>query len=359
MNRYARQLALPEIDLIAQEKLNQTSILMVGAGGLGAAALPYLAGAGIGHIIIADHDTIDITNLHRQTTYKTAQQGLNKAQTLADYLRALNTEIKITTITQKISAPPMASFNLILDGSDNFETKAILNDIALSTHTPLITASVNQWQGQIGIFEGHEADKPCYRCLFPEFPKDARNCNEAGILGTTAGILGLFQAHIALLFLLKIEESTNNFISLDLKSIRISKLTVKKDPNCPYCHPEALALKDLDLSTTDLQSSAQDDRSYKNIILKEPPMIELITREDIDPNTCIIDVRQPEELAADPIDLSALHIPLPELIARLSELPEGKRLAFLCAGNIRSRQAAEYLAAKGYNNVCILDKFSL
>lgn len=351
MERYVRQLALPEIDLLAQEKLSQTTLIMVGAGGLGAPALPYLAGAGIGHVIIADHDGIDISNLHRQTVYKSNEEGQNKAERTAAYLRDLNPEIKISTITDKISADNANEFldghniNIILDGSDNFPTKALLNDIAINMGVPFITASVNQFQGQIGVFAGHEADKPCYRCLFPEFPDDARNCNEAGILGTSAGIVGMMQAHTALLYLLNIDqEKRENFININLKTMRIENLTTIKDMQCPYCN-----------------TPPQKERK----IAKEKTMTDMISIDQLnDENSIIIDVRQPEELVADPLNndlikTPPMNIPLPELVGRLDELPEGQRLAFVCAGNIRSVQAAEYLAAKGYENVCVLDKFTI
>ena len=351
MERYVRQLALPEIDLLAQEKLSQTTLLMVGAGGLGAPALPYLAGAGIGHIIIADHDGIDISNLHRQTVYKSNEEGQNKAERTAAYLRDLNPEIKISTITDKITADNADALlrdhntNIILDGSDNFETKALLNDVAIALGVPFITASVNQFQGQIGVFAGHEAGKPCYRCLFPEFPDDARNCNEAGILGTSAGIVGMMQAHMTLLKLLEIDQDRpENFASINLKTMRIESLRAPKDRHCIHC-----------------KNTSQKEQTTT----KEKTMTDMIGIDQLnDENSIIIDVRQPEELVADPLNndlikTPPMNIPLPELIGRLNELPEGHRLAFVCAGNIRSVQAAEYLSAKGYENVCVLDKFTI
>lgn len=344
LNRYIRQLALPEIDLIKQERLSQTHILMVGAGGLGAAALPYLASAGIGNITIADHDTVDVTNLHRQTIYKTAETGQKKAKLTAAYLHSLNPEITVNARTDKITRDnlPNETYDLILDGSDNFETKALLNDLSITTQTPLISASVNQWQGQIGLYEGFKENKACYRCLFPKFPTDTKNCNEAGILGTSAGIIGILQAHTALLKLLNVNEFL--FLSVDLKTLRISNIKTRKDCNCPHCHPERSGAQSKDLTPPNE---------------KEPPMVDLISKEELTENTCIIDVRQPEELEADPLPLASLHIPLPEFIARQGELPTDQPLAFICAGNIRSRQAAEYLSAKGRSDVYVLDKFSL
>jgi len=343
MNRYARQIALSEIGLQGQEKISNAHIVMIGAGGLGAAALPYLAAAGIGHITVIDHDVVDITNLHRQTIYRSDQVGLNKAECTRDYLTALNPDIIATAITDKFEGQS-PSCDLLLDGSDNFETKASMNALSVQTQTPLISASVNQFAGQVGIFEGYDDDKPCYRCLFPNFPTDARNCNEAGILGTTAGIVGLLQAHLSILKTTEALDLKFNFMSLNLKTMRSENIKAQKDPACPYC-------KD---ATTKIKTST-----------KEKTMTEMISIENLNnEDTIIIDVRQPEELIADPlvnplIQVTPLNIPLPELITRENELPSDKRLAFLCAGNIRSKQAADYLSAKGYENICVLDKFTV
>lgn len=349
ISRYTRQIALPDIGLNRQEQFTSAHICMVGAGGLGATVLPAIAGAGIGTITIIDHDTIDITNLHRQTIYRTDQEGQSKAECAAQYLRALNPEITVTAITEKLTADNageifarLENITLLLDGSDNFATKSLLNNIAITLQAPLISASVNQWGGQIGIFEGHKHNKPCYRCLFPEFPTDARNCNEAGILGTSAGLVGMMQAHTALLHILN-DESLINFNAINLKTIRNEFIKTPKNPNCPHCNHTV--------------------RNTKK--QKETKMPDLISIDQLnDTDTIIIDVRNPDELETDPltheqINTAPINIPLPEFIARINELPEGKRLAFLCAGNVRSRQAADYLAAKGYKNICVLDKFSL
>lgn len=350
MERYSRQIALTEIGLSGQEKLKNAHIVMVGAGGLGAPALPYLAAAGIGTLTIIDHDTVDIHNLHRQTIFKTNQIEKKKAELAAAYLKDLNPDITIHTITEKLTADNAQEFlgtveiSLLLDGSDNFTTKSLLNDLSIALRIPLITASVNGFNGQIGIFEGYKDNQACYRCLFPDFPLDARNCNEAGILGTTAGIIGMYQAHFALCYLLEIENiKAGHFFTFDLKSIRTDCIKAHKDPSCPHC-----------------QNSKKP-----TIQEKKTKMADLIHIQNLnDQPTIIVDVRQPEELIADPvhhplITHTPLHIPLPELLARRDELPTDKRIAFLCAGNVRSRQAADYFYAQGMENVCVLDKFSL
>ncbi len=349
MTRYLRQLSLPEMDLIKQDKLQKSCVLVVGAGGLGSIALPYLASGGIGSIIVIDHDTVDISNLHRQTIYRTEDAGQTKALLAQKYIKALNPECRIEAITEKLTEQNaqdllgIYDFDLILDGSDNFKTKSMLNSLSIALATPLISASVNQFEGQICLFKGHIHNNPCYRCIFPEFPTDARNCNEAGILGTSAGMIGIMQAHLAMLHLLNLNQNEDSFISVDLKTLSISHIKPQQDPDCPYCAKKTYT-------------------PTKEKIMKQA---ELISIQDLnDTDTIIIDVRQAEEIIDDPIQhenikQSPLHIPLPELTERLDELPKDQRLAFLCAGNIRSKKAADYLLASGTENVCILDKFSL
>lgn len=241
-NRYTRQLALPEMSPEKQETLRQSKILIVGAGGLGSAALPYLAGAGVGHIIVADSDQVDISNLHRQIMYKTDQEGRVKSTMAGVFLTDLNPEIDIYTIDQQISKDNAAKIvsthspDLLLDGSDNFETKALLNDVSIELHIPFICASISQFEGQIGSFEGYKAEKPCYRCLFPEFPESDETI---GPLGTCAAIIGAIQAHITLCRLLNIKLGHNKetpFTRVDLKTLETKHYAVKKDTSCPHCN---------------------------------------------------------------------------------------------------------------------------
>lgn len=366
MDRYLRQLALPELNRAAQKKLSGTRLLVVGAGGLGAAALPYLAGAGIGDITIIDHDNVDISNLHRQTIFKTEDAGKNKAELAAQYLRALNPDIKVKAIKEKLSynrhceetdhiqsgqstrqsrdcfaALAMTkNYDLILDGSDNFAAKYLLNEVSIATATPLISASVEQFKATIGIFAGHIPDAPCYACLFPRAPENACNCSEAGILGTVAGLAGLYQAHMALCFLLDIGAAkSGTVLSLDLKDFRLQNLTLSADPACRIC------------ANHKIQPIRAAQRS--------PAVITLIAARDLTPAHIVIDVRAPLEVQHEPMVNNALNIPLPELATRIHEVPKDKIIALLCAGNIRSRTGAEMLQAFGFENVCMLDRFSL
>lgn len=335
-SRYQRQLSLPGITPAHQKKLKATHLVMVGAGGLGAPALPYLAAAGIGKITIIDHDTVDTTNLHRQTIYKDAQSGQSKAALAAAYLKELNPDITVEFVTHKLENKDFPACDIILDGSDNFKTKTLLNEISIETTTPLISASVNQFEGQIGVFSGGHRGAPCYHCLFHQLPDNARNCNEAGILGTSAGITGLYQAHMTLIYLLGIGNlGLGSVLTLDLMTMRMRLLKLPKDASCPVC------------------SNMKHQPLPKENVMTE---IKLVARSELaNQDHIIVDVREDYELEADPID-NVLHIPLGQLPMRTNELPQDKVLAFVCASNIRSRKAAEYFAALGYDKVCVLDK---
>ena len=341
IERYQRQLALPEISVAQQAALGELRIALIGAGGLGSASLPVLAAAGVGHISIFDDDVVSVSNLHRQTIYKDCEAGQSKAELAAAYARGLNPDIEVLGHAERLSAESdLSGFDLLLDGSDNFETKATLNRISIKEAIPLISASVNQWQGQIGVFAGYASDRPCYHCLFPELPSDARNCNEAGILGSSAGLTGVYQAHLALCYVLGVGDVVpGDVLTFDFKNFRMQKLYLQKDASCAHC------------------KGGQEE--WQPLQTQENKMVDLISMDDLKAHDhIIVDVRTDAELEADPIE-GALHMEVSTVPQRHEELPKDKLLAFVCAGNVRSAQAAEYLQGLGYENVIVLDKFSL
>ncbi|MCK5374000.1 MAG: ThiF family adenylyltransferase [Alphaproteobacteria bacterium] len=405
MNRYIRQLALPEMDSIKQETLAKSTIFVVGLGGLGSAALPYLAGAGVGHIILADNDRVDISNLHRQIVYRADQAGQSKATCTGNFLCALNPDIHIHALNERIdnkNALELLSarnIDLILDGSDNFSTKSLLNKISIDMGIPLITASVTQFNGQIGTFEGYNSDKPCYRCLFPELPDMPNDCEELGVLGTSSAIIGLMLAHIALCRLLNIEIAHNAqhpFARINLKTLEIEHYALEKDPNCPHCANITPDNKEKEEEKTigwglkqgqglepDLKQTAKhaDEKEKEKEENKAKDLTPLLDEDDKKPvspmpqicsisihqiedfDSFIIDVRQAEEIEFAPIDHPLItqrphNIPLPELGSHIDDLPKDKRIAFICSKNTYSLYAAQYLMTKGFENVCILDRFS-
>lgn len=339
--RYSRHLSLPGFSTEQQEKLAQARVLVIGAGGLGAAALPALAGAGVGHITIADHDTISRSNLHRQTIYRDADVGQGKAEKASDYLRELNPDIEVEAVPSRFQEAGLpGDFDLVLDGTDNFAAKIFLNDWAVENSVPLVSASVHQFKGQVGVFAGHLADAPCYRCLFPDLPETAPDCSTAGVLGTASGMTGLLQAHLALLYLAGLGEAQpGDFLQMDFLNFRLSCFHVTKDRACKICGEKREA-----------KASAPSRPQCR--------YAPLVALSELPSGALIVDVREAEELESDPIP-GALHIPLMTIPERMDDLPQDRPLAFVCAGNVRSRHAADYLTARGLTNIFVLDKFSL
>ena len=252
IDRYARHLILPEIGGPGQAKLLQSSALVVGAGGLGAPLLLYLAAAGLGRLGIVDDDVVDLSNLQRQVIHATDNLGEPKVASAAKRVSALNPDIAVEEIEARLTAANAADlierFDLVIDGSDNFATRYLLNDTCYLAAKPLVSAALLRFEGQLSVFRAHEGPPhPCYRCLFPEPPPpDAvPNCAEAGVLGALAGVVGSLQAVEAVKSILGLGDSLSGRLLLyDALSMRFTVLEVPRDPACPLCGPQA-TIKDL------------------------------------------------------------------------------------------------------------------
>ncbi|MCK6510768.1 HesA/MoeB/ThiF family protein [Myxococcota bacterium] len=313
--RYARQLILPEIGPEGQRRLKQARLLVVGAGGLGSPALLYLAAAGIGHIGIIDPDQVDLTNLQRQILYDTQACGSPKAEQAHQRLQALNPQIHLTHYNERLDLSNalmlIGSYDLILEGSDNFVTKYLVNDACVLTKTPYIGASVRGFRGMLALYATQGG--PCYRCLFPEMPDPSKipTCAEAGVLGTVPGLFGTLQAHEALRYLLDLGPSASgSFFQIDLLEMRFQRLQLPRDPECPICgdHPTYTALHEESfacLATTLFPPDASPtDRDL--------PWCELSELSAMSERSRYIDVRTEPEFHAGHLP-SALHLPLAQL----------------------------------------------
>jgi len=206
--RYNRQIILPEVGVFGQQKLQQAKVLIIGAGGLGVAVLPYLVAAGIGEIGIIDDDSIEITNLQRQVIYKNSSIGKSKVQEAAAMALSLNPSVKMNAIPEKLDSKNALSlfeqYDIIVDATDNLDTKYLINDACCVTNKPFVYGSVYKFEGQVSVFNYENG--PTYRCLFPEKPDDYKNCNDLGIMGISVGIIGMFQANEVLKMVLGIGE---------------------------------------------------------------------------------------------------------------------------------------------------------
>lgn len=343
MMRYKRQITLPEIGEEGQKALLNARVLCVGAGGIGSPALLYLAAAGVGHIGIIEFDTVDESNLQRQVLFTTRSVGLSKAVVAKEKLQDLNPEIEITIYEDELdaeNAPKLfKNYDIILDGTDNFETKFLINDAAVKYSKPWVYGAIQGFDGQASVFNAQNG--PCYRCLYPEKPK-ARiaNCAEAGVIGAVAGLIGVTQA-LQVIQLITGDKSFEPLIgklwTIDAKTMQTHLLNIPKNPDCSVC------------------SKKQDEvlLSYSSPVCVFVP--ELTLQQACEkPEIYLIDVRELEEWDQGYIE-GARHWPLSRMLeGALPDLPEDEEIVLYCQKGMRSVQAAQILKAEGH-----LDVYSL
>jgi molybdopterin/thiamine biosynthesis adenylyltransferase len=241
--RYARHLILDEVGEEGQEKLLASRVLVVGAGGLGSPMLLYLAAAGVGTIGIIDHDRVDLTNLQRQIVHATGRVGALKVDSARASLAAMNDDVRIQTHAMRLeaanAAEVIAGYDLVADGSDNFATRYLLTEECFRLGKPLVAAALSPFEGQLSTFRPHlGAGHPCYRCLFrePPPPDSVPRCEEAGILGAVAGVMGTLQAVEVLKELLGLGDSLDGTLLIyDALRVRFHRIAIPKDPDCPTC----------------------------------------------------------------------------------------------------------------------------
>ena len=242
--RYSRQIRLPDLGLEGQRKLQRARVLIVGAGGLGSPAALYLAAAGIGHLRLADADTVDRSNLQRQILHADARIGMPKVASAAIAIAALNPRTCVEAIPEHVDAATvdrlLDGVDLVLDGSDNFATRYLLNDACVRLRKPLVYGAVQRFEGQVSVFDAgrRPGQSPCYRCLYPQPPPpDAvPSCSEAGVLGVLPGIIGMLQATEAIKQVLGLGEPLiGRLLQFDARTMRFSELRITPDPDCPVC----------------------------------------------------------------------------------------------------------------------------
>jgi sulfur-carrier protein adenylyltransferase/sulfurtransferase len=335
---YSRQMALREVGAQGQARLAAASVLVVGAGGLGVPVLQYLAGAGVGRIDIVDGDVLEPSNLHRQTWYAIADCGRAKAELAAERVRALNPAVRTEAHVGRLDAANAdalaAGHDLILDCSDNFSTKFLLNDLALRARKPVLFASVYQYEGQLQLVRGDDAST-CLRCVWPEATRDGLvgNCAEAGVLGPVPGVLGSLQALEALKFLLGLQGlGADELLLFDLVTLSTQRLRARRAADC-HAHAHAGAAPD---------TGAPDARG---------PALEadFAALEDaVRAGYSLIDVRDARELLAEPLPVhGALHLPMSKLLGGAAQLDLDGLYLLVCATGKRSGAAADLLRSQG------------
>jgi sulfur-carrier protein adenylyltransferase/sulfurtransferase len=332
---YSRQIALREVGAAGQARLRAASVLVVGAGGLGVPVLQYLAGAGVGRLGIVDGDRLEPSNLHRQTWYALVDCGREKAALAAGRVRALNPEVRVDAQALRIDAGNaerlVQGYDLVLDCSDNFSTKFLLNDVALHTGKPVLFASVYQYEGQLQLVSG-EAGSPCLRCVWPEATRDGLvgNCAEAGVLGPVPGVFGSLQALEALKYLLGLPGlAANEMLIFDLVTLSTQRLRARRAPDC-VAHQRAGAPVAATQTEEDLESQFGS------------------LAEAAATGFTVVDVRDSQERLTDPMTVASLHLPMSKLLAQAASLDLGTRYLLVCATGRRSGAAAELLRSQGF-----------
>jgi len=335
MSRYSRQTILSEVGLAGQAKLTNASVLMIGAGGLGCPVLLYLAAAGVGRIGIIDADKVDVTNLHRQVLYTTADEGKLKAEVAAQRLMALNPEINIDSYPVWLSKDNVleifSSYDIIVDGSDNFATRYLVNDACVMLNKPLVFGSIFKFEGQVSVF--NYKNGPTYRCLFPEPPAagEVPNCSEIGVIGVLPGIIGTLQANEVIKIILEKGDVMGGVLYMyDALSNDVQKLKIFKDPVASVV-TELGEYEEVCETSPDIDKKTLESWKDKGVVFQ------------------LIDVREPHEYEQK--NIGGELIPLNTVKDNLSRIREDIPVIVHCQMGGRSRKAVDFLYSKGFKNV--------
>ncbi|HWZ27714.1 MAG TPA: molybdopterin-synthase adenylyltransferase MoeB [Gemmatimonadales bacterium] len=345
--RYSRHLILPEVGMEGQLRLREARVLLIGVGGLGSPAALYLAAAGVGTLGLVDGDRVDATNLQRQVLHGSKDVGRPKLESAADRLRDLNPHVRVEAFAERLTSANalgiLKNFDVVVDGSDNFPTRYLVNDACVLLGKPDIYGAIFRFDGQASVFAASRG--PCYRCLFadPPPPDLVPSCAEAGVLGVLPGIIGSIQATEALKWILGLGESlVGRLLLFDALKLEFRELALAKDPECPVCgpHPSVTSLIDYEAFCGISAPPVAAEVSVRDLAAERREGRKLL----------VVDVREAHELGMAPFP-EAIHIPLRQLPARLTELDPHTPLVTLCHHGQRSLRAREILVAAGFNNV--------
>jgi len=356
IKRYSRHLIMPEVGMDGQRRIKQGSVLCIGAGGLGSPAAMYLAAAGVGRLGIVDFDVVDYSNLQRQLLHTTNDVGRTKLESAKNKINALNPHVQVDTYEEALSSDNamrlFKGYDVILDGTDNFPTRYLVNDACVLMGIPNAYGSIFRFEGQASVFA--TKDGPCYRCLYPEPPPPGLvpSCAEGGVLGVLPGIIGVIQATESLKLLTGIGQPLiGRFLIYDALNMKFRELKLRKDPDCPVCgtHPTVTKLIDYDQFCGIVQP-AQDHSSGATVSASEITPVELKAKLDAGETPFILDVREPNEYQINKIPGSTL-IPLGELPRRYQELPKDRQIVTQCKMGGRSAKAQDFLKTVGFTDV--------
>ena len=352
--RYSRHLLIPEVGLEGQRKLKAASILVIGTGGLGSPVALYLAAAGIGRIGLVDYDMVDSSNLQRQVIHGTSGVGQLKVESARQRMLDLNPGIEVLTynvpFTSENAMRIAADYDILIDGTDNFPTRYLTNDVCVMLGKANVYGSIYRFDGQVSVFDARRG--PCYRCLFPEPPPPGLvpSCAEGGVLGVLPGTIGTLQATEALKLILGIGEPLIGKLMLyNALDMSFDFVRLKKNPNCKVCspNPEVTELIDYEAFCGVPGHDREEGSAGREWDITAPELAERLKQGN---HIHLIDVREPHELEIAHLEDATL-IPLGQLASRLSELDSAEELVLFCKGGTRSARALELLVSAGFRKV--------
>jgi sulfur-carrier protein adenylyltransferase/sulfurtransferase len=353
--RYSRHVLLPEVGIEGQQRLKNARVLCVGAGGLGSPAALYLAAAGVGTLGLIDPDLVEITNLQRQIIHGTPDVGRSKLASASDRLRAINPLVTIEAhhdrLDERNALALVSAYDIIVDGSDNFPTRYLVNDACVLARRPNAYGSIARFEGQASVFAA--ANGPCYRCLHPEPPPAGLipSCAEGGVLGVLPGIVGTIQATEAVKMILGIGEPlVGRFLIYDALRMRFREIALRQDPDCPVCgtQPTIRKVRAYDDRQCDVRPTATISGDRMNSRDDEINVLELKALMDAGQAPTIVDVREPNEFEICRIP-GAILIPLRDLPSRVHELDPSQDVVLQCRSGVRSANAAAWLRYRGFS----------
>jgi len=358
VHRYSRHLRLPEVGREGQRRLKAARVLVVGAGGLGSPAALYLAAAGVGRLGLVDHDRVEVTNLQRQILHDTPAVGEEKVTSARRRLEAMNPEIEVAPHRARLDSgnalEVLDGYDLVVDGSDNFPTRYLVNDACVLAGIPLVYGAVHRFDGQASVFA--RGDGPCYRCLFrdPPPPGAVPSCAEAGVLGVLPGIIGSIQAAEALKLILGEGRSlSGRLLTLDAREMRFREIEVRRDPECPVCGDEPSVTE-----LIDYEEFCGMDRN-RNSGGDAVPHVDVQTlrrRLESGEPLQILDVRQPYEWEICSLDEHGADlVPLGQLPGSLDRVRDDRPVVVYCRSGGRSARAVRLLRRRGYENAVNLE----
>ncbi len=353
--RYSRHLIMPEVTLDGQKKLKAASVLCIGAGGLGSPILLYLAAAGVGRLGIVDNDVVDFSNLQRQVLHGTKSVGRSKCKSARETIRDINPNVQVdiyeTYFTSENARKIAEPYDIIIDGTDNFQTRYLTNDLCVFTKKANVYGSIFRFDGQATVFAPHLGG-PCYRCMFPEPPPPGMvpTCAEGGVLGVLPGIIGVIQAVEAVKLICGIGETLiGRLVAFDALAMKFREFKLRKDPKCPVCsaNPTITDLIDYDQFCGIPQQKKRDE---ENASVPHVSVEELKAKLDGGAKFRLIDVREPYERDICGLKNAEL-IPIAQLPARMSELDSAEDTILVCKNGARSAHAVKMLHEAGFGRV--------